>query len=230
MEKIIAESLFERNFFVNKKIKNKIMGLFTQYDDPIKELGLGNAMVIKEINKWLKDIVKEHQYSITKNLYINVYTTIDISEKDIIELPEFINFKYIGGGFYCINTGLISLRGFPRIVTGSFICTDNNLKNLINSPKKIGESLILSNNGLESLEGFPIIVNKNIMLNNNNLENLKNIPNVIYGDFYINNNPLKTLKYFPKKIYGNLYISLNEFISEEKILKICKIYNKIINI
>jgi hypothetical protein len=213
MKKIISESLFEYM-------------KFTEAGDPIKDMGIGTE---KLINDWLLNILDKNDYVLNKRkLTIDTYTTVNITENDITEFPEFIKFNHISGGFQCNNNELITLKGCPIVVSGSFICSWNNLSNLMYGPKLVQIDYMASHNKLTSLQGLGVI-KQSLDLSNNFLEDLKGIPETINGSLYIHGNPIKSLKYFPKLIIEDLEYTSSEILNENSIREICDVKGYLIN-
>lgn len=198
---------------------------FIEDSDPIHDMGIGAKPAII---KWLKKYNVKN-YKISKRIFnINVFDSVSLNDSNLYELPIYINFNHIMGGFHIKNNSLFSLRGCPYSISGSFIASNNNLINLKDGPFKVHDSYAVSNNKLESLEGISKKIGKSIYLNNNNLKNLQYIPSYINGDFYIYDNPIETLKYFPSEITGNLKFTPSEFLTKEKIKSRCKVWGHII--
>lgn len=204
MKKIVNESIYN---YMN----------FTQDGDPIDDMGIGAR---KLIENWLESQeLEDHEYTINSDLSIDVYKTVELNfYEEESQLPDFVQFNDIRGGFHCIHNNLTSMRGFPRIIRGSLMCHHNKLKTLEGGPEIVLGSYSVSRNELESLKGIPRTINENLYINHNNLKSLKDCPTIIKGDMYINDNPIKTLEYFPQEIKGNLYYSLGKFLTASTIL------------
>jgi hypothetical protein len=196
---------------------------FTNTGDPVHDMGIGIESQIKD---WLAQY-NIHQYALTKKFSINVYTSIDFSNKSIKQFPDYIKFNHIIGGFHCEHSDLISLKGGPYSVTGSFLVRYNNLKNLINGPVSVKGIYSISYNGTESLEGLAKFIEGAVYLSHNNLKSLEGVPKIIKGEFAIHDNPIKTLKYFPEEVEGDVTFSPSDIITKEKILNICKVGGEI---
>lgn len=202
---------------------------FTEDNNPIGDMGIG---IEKNIHIWLLKTcaLAKNDYSISKKDFsINTYNTVVLSGLGISELPEYINFNYVMGGFHCVHNNLISLRGMPKILSGSFIVSWNKLENLINSPDEIKGSYFASHNNISSLEGLSPIITESLSISNNNLKNLKGIPKIIKGSFFIHNNPIETLEYFPDEVEGDLYYTKTPIVNEKTIHDRCKVYGNVIN-
>jgi hypothetical protein len=208
MRKILTESLFE------------YMG-FTEEGDPVSDMGISGTAII---HQWLRDHgVKFHHYALSqRSKVINAYNTITLTGEDLSELPEYIRFNSIRGGFHIDRNNLASLRGCPIKVSGSFICSNNNLQDLVGGPEEVEGSYAASHNQLTSLQGFPSFVSEGIYLNNNRLKSLQGLPKAV-GELHIQNNPIETLKGFPKQIWGAIYYTETEILNTETISKICEV-------
>ena len=58
------------------------------------------------------------------------------------QLPDFIQFKQVGGNFLCAYSHLTSTKGFPRVVDLSFDCSSSALTSLEGMPKIINRDFI----------------------------------------------------------------------------------------
>jgi hypothetical protein len=213
--KIVKEILYENNMH------------FTEHDkDPIKSMGIGRKTTI---SKWLSDI-QISDYRLTKKFEINVYNSVFIDSRKLDELPEYIKFNHIMGGFHINKNSLRSLRGCPYSVSGSFMASNNFLTSLEHSPIIVKESYGVSYNDIESLEGLAEIIGRGIYLNNNKLKNLKYLPHLVHGDLNISKNPIETLEYFPKEVEGNLQFTPSEILTKENISSVCKVWGHLIEI
>lgn len=92
-------------------------------------------------------------YSISADGLVNVEGTVDISFKELEEIP--VSFGIVKGDFNCSNNRLISLKGAPMQVGVSFFCHQNRLTSLEGSPKTIGKAFVCSHNELTTLKGVP---------------------------------------------------------------------------
>ena len=64
---------------------------------------------------------------------------MDFPEK---QLPDFIQFKQVGGNFLCAYSHLTSTKGFPRVVDLSFDCSSSALTSLEGMPETINRDFI----------------------------------------------------------------------------------------
>ena len=106
----------------------------------------------------IEDWLKEHgirNYTINKDLTINVNGNVYLSAIDLKEFPEYIQFGVVRGDFVCRINYLTSLRGVPRIVGGNFDCADNELTSLEGAPKEVGGYFDCSHNKLTTLKEAP---------------------------------------------------------------------------
>jgi hypothetical protein len=187
---------------------------FKEGGDPISDMNIGiKKMVISWLDKY--DIPR-HLYDLSEDYKITVYTTVILSgilTED--ELPEYIQFKDIHGGFHCNNNNLISLRGMPESISGSFICKNNKISSLLYGPKYVNGDYSMTVNNLESLEGISTIINGSLWLGKNKLKSLQYCPSEIKGNLDITYNPIETLDHFPDKIHGDLYFSISDILTEK---------------
>ena len=81
---------------------------------PLDSMGLGERA---KISAWL-DQHDIEDYEINNDLSIDVLGDVNIIGLDLEELPEFINFRRIAGGFYAGGNPWKTLKGFPKRVAG----------------------------------------------------------------------------------------------------------------
>jgi hypothetical protein len=112
---------------------------FTKGDDKLSNLGVGKKVLIKD---WLEKY-NINNYIIDKDFTITVKGDVNLMNKDIEELPDFINFKTVVGKFDISQNNLSSLRGCPTHVAGSFLCdgSKNTFMTLDDAPTFIGNSI-----------------------------------------------------------------------------------------
>lgn len=181
---------------------------FTRGQDPkdAMDIGLRNT-----IESWLykMDIHKYNLIEDNEEFKINVHELINISKKNLKNIPDYINFNIVDEGFYCNDNKLTSLKGVPMHINGAFICNNNLLENLEYGPDVVNGFYVINNNKLTSLEGLPDKITT-LAINDNKLTSLKGCPDVVYGDLFCYNNKLKSLDFFPYEIRGTLFISYTE--------------------
>ena len=129
----------------------------------------------KETTKaWLESMGIQN-YTIHKDLTVDVNGDVDLSAKDLSRIP--VQFGIVKGYFTCAQNKLTSLLGSPKAVY-SFYC---------------------DNNQLTTLKYFPEKVVKNITCSFNKITDLQYLPKKIKGNFDCSNNPLlTTLKNAPQ--------------------------------
>ena len=165
---------------------------FAQDSDPIYDIGIGTPALI---NKWMEE------HNIDKDDYIiNADLTVDMKifnfhARPLKELPDFIQLNHLSDNLSCYDSGLISVKGFPKSVDGH---------------------IYLGHNKLTSIDPLPqygdII---NLMVFSNKLTSLKGCPKSIRGDFNCSKNPLlKTLDGMPIDIGGS-FICFNTGMTDE---------------
>jgi hypothetical protein len=209
---------------VKEKLYEDYMSFTKDEADPVKDMNIGLRFLIQ---KWLEQM-KVEDYKFTKRYSVNVYTSVLFNNMNLEELPDYVKFNHIVGGFHINKNNLTSLRGCPYSVTGSFVASYNKLKDLKFGPYIVKESYGVSSNELESLEGIAESIGESLYLNNNNLKTLKHIPSIIKGNLYIRNNPIETLEYFPDKVEGSVYFSPSEILTEGTIYERCKVQEYVI--
>ena len=116
-------------------------------------MGIGKRVKIEE---WLNEM-KVENYKISKDLIINVGTlqsgdVVFLEGFQLTEIPPFIQFGIVYGGFNIGKNQLTSLRGCPRKVLeteyykGNFKCHSNELKSLEFAPKEVDGTFICYDN------------------------------------------------------------------------------------
>jgi hypothetical protein len=75
----------------------------------------------KEIENWLNE-VNIHNYTIHDDLTVDVKNTLYLQTFNLKTLP--IQFNQIDGSFYCSDTNLISIKGFPKVIKGDCYCME----------------------------------------------------------------------------------------------------------
>jgi ankyrin repeat protein len=100
---------------LKKKKTNETLDFnFTRGQDPLDSMEIGEHYKIK---KWLREIgLKDTEYEILPDLKINVFTDVNLIDKNLNKLPPYIYFNEIYGGFYASENEFISLEGFPKEV------------------------------------------------------------------------------------------------------------------
>jgi len=215
--KYVKEILYEKN-----NLKNYLQ--FKEDSDPIEDMKIGAKTLI---NNWL-NLMDIKSYKLTKRNSINVYSYVLLDNKNLDNIPSYIKFNHIMGGFHINDNQITSLKGCPYSVSGSFMASINKLSSLTYGPSVVKECYGVSFNKLNSLLGISEIIGLHLYLNNNNLKNLKYIPRVILGDLVIHNNPIETIDYFPEIIHGNLTYTPSQFLNKKTILNICDVKGHLI--
>ena len=160
----------------------------------------------QQIKNWL-DEMGVVNYKIKPDLTVDVEGDVDLSSKDLKEIP--IQFGKVSESFYCYNNYLKSLKGSPQKIGGSFSCSNNYLKSLKGAPQKIGGNFSCSNNQIKSLKGAPQKVGESFSCDNNLIKSFKGAPQKVGGSFYCSNNLIKSLKGAPQKVGGSFSCSNN---------------------
>jgi len=101
---------------VRESLENKQNLEFIRNVDPLKALGVG---IVNKIEKWLEDM-SINKYKINNDLTVDIYSDLVLSNKNLVNLPEFIKFNIIYGGFYGSGNIWTNLSGFPNTVNGDF--------------------------------------------------------------------------------------------------------------
>jgi len=179
---------------------------FQKYKDPKEALGFDKKTVIED---WLKSY-NVTNYFVTRRFMIDVYSNVDLVNKDLTNLPHYIQFRKILGSFNISHNKLTSLKGCPHRVKASFYCNNNELDSLEFGPIQVEGSYLCHQNNINSLKFLPEHIN-NLSCSDNLLKTLKFIPEEIHGDLHCHNNNLISIDDFPNRIDGDLYISFAKY-------------------
>ena len=106
------------------------------------------------IEKWL-DEYSIKDYTIKDDFIIDVKGSVRLLAKNLVELPDYIQFGVVKGNFDCSSNKLTSLKGCPKEVSGFFNCSYNKLTSLEGGPVRVGNSFYCFKNNLVSLKGSP---------------------------------------------------------------------------
>ena len=87
---------------------------FKRTGDSLEDMSLGMKA---RISQWL-DMKDIEGYRIKEDFTIDVAKDVNLVGQELDELPEFINFNKIWGGFYAGGNPWQSLKGFPKIIYG----------------------------------------------------------------------------------------------------------------
>jgi hypothetical protein len=117
---------------------------FERKNDPLVSLGVGKKSLI---TKWLDDMNVKN-YIINDDYTIDVNGHVNIVNKDLKEIPYYIQFNIITLFFDCSGNYLISLKGCPMIVRSNFWCSYNNLTSLEYCPLIVEENFGCENNDI----------------------------------------------------------------------------------
>lgn len=152
---------------------------------------------IIKIEEWL-DNNGISNYSISEDLYITVYSNVNLNGKLKGDtLP--VKFKIVDGYFDISNNKLVSLLGSPQIVKKDFNCSNNNLESLFEGPHSVGD-FDCSNNNLNKLSYSPKDVKGYYNCSNNSLISIKGSPRRIEEYFKCSNNKIESLIGAPKYV------------------------------
>lgn len=144
---------------------------------------------VATIKNWL-DSMDIKNYTINKDLTINVNDSVKLSHKSLTEFPDYIQFNHIRGDFNCGYNSLTSLRGCPKIIEGSFWCQMNQLTSLEFGPSEVrGLKYDCSYNKLTTLKGSPRVIRGIFNCSYNKLTKYDG-PEEIEGDFYCQGNKI----------------------------------------
>ncbi len=122
-----------------------------------------------KIKQWLNEMGIQ-QYTINKDLTVDVNGNVNLQSKGLIEIP--IQFGFINGDFGIAYNKLDSLKGSPKKVTGYFDCCGNKLTSLEYCPKEIGGLFVFNENKIESFDYAPDSVER-LACYNDDMKTLK---------------------------------------------------------
>jgi len=101
---------------MHKIIREHIDMNFERTHDPLRDMGVG---MIAQIDIFLDKIgLEKDEYIIKDNLKIDVFGDVNLTKLGLEELPEYVDFDIIYGGFYAGGNPWQSLKGFPREISG----------------------------------------------------------------------------------------------------------------
>jgi hypothetical protein len=95
---------------------------------------------IDEIKNWLNKYGIKN-YTINDDLTVDVDDDVNLSYKELTKIE--VQFRNVGGYFYCNNNQLTSLEGCPSTVGGYFSCYNNKLTSLEGCPSSVGVVFIV---------------------------------------------------------------------------------------
>jgi hypothetical protein len=158
-------------------------------------IGIGGHEKSEEylIKTWLADIgISKYDIWKQHNHYnIDVWDNVSISNKNLDELPVYINFWRVTGIFDCSYNNLKTLRGCPTWCR-DFNCSHNELTSLEYSPTDVPRRYSCSYNKLQSLSGISV-KSYYYYVDHNLLRNLDEIKNVVADYIDCSYNKLESL-------------------------------------
>jgi len=145
---------------------------FSRNDSKLTSLGIGKMEIIK---KWLEKVgIKK--YALNDDLTIDTFDTINIGNRNIIELPSYIQFNKAHSHFIIPGNNLITLRGCPYEVNGMFGCSDNPLTSFEFCPKHISGNFGCEGTNITSFDFAPEYIGGILYINKSefDIEDIKN--------------------------------------------------------
>jgi hypothetical protein len=129
----------------------------------------------KETTKTWLDSMGIGNYTINRDLTVDVKGNVDLSAKDLTSIP--VQFGKVSGYFTCADNQLTSLLGAPKIVGDSFYCNGNLLTSFKYFPQQVADNITCSFNLVDNLDFLPQKIRGNFDCGNNpNLFTLENAP------------------------------------------------------
>lgn len=122
--------------------------------DFLKKNKAGSFYFKEIVDEWIKDNLhlnpNDYKLELIKNngreepVFEIIVFHEDVNLMDFAEeqLPDFIQFKQVGGNFLCAYSHLTSTKGFPRVVDLSFDCSSSALTSLEGMPETINRDFI----------------------------------------------------------------------------------------
>lgn len=92
--------------------------------DPIDSLGFSKKSMI--IN-WLKKYDIDN-YQINDDLTVDILGDLKLTNKNLSQFPNYLQFNIITGSCYVQNNRWRTLSGFPKVVQGDFSIHTSNIK------------------------------------------------------------------------------------------------------
>lgn len=172
------------------------------------------------LHAWLSLVVKG-KFTIQQDGTVDVIGDVDTRyaghiRYDFFSLKQLpCNFGYVSGDFKCNNSGLLTLKGSPKVVGRDFDCSFNDLKSLQHGPIDVGRDYNCSYNKITSLQHAPKEIYADFNCSHNNLLTLKYSPTYIKKSLYCRCNYLITLKHSPTRVGAFIHCDSN-FIPNSK--------------
>ena len=122
--------------------------------DFLKKNKAGSFYFKEIVDEWIKDNLhlnpNDYKLELIKNNgreepvfeIIVFHEDVNLMDFPKEQLPNFIQFKQVGGNFLCAYSHLTSTKGFPRVVDLSFDCSSSALTSLEGMPETINRDFI----------------------------------------------------------------------------------------
>ncbi len=137
------------------------------------------------------------KYTINENESIDVEGDVDLSDKNLDEIP--LNFNMVSGDFNIDGNDLTDLKGSPKSVGGSFGCAENKLESLKYGPISVGGDFYCEHNNLLGLTYCPKSIGGNIHCSSNSLIDFIGIPEYFNNFLFVDDNPVYSIY----KLFGD---------------------------
>jgi hypothetical protein len=111
--------------------------------DPKDVLGIGPRYIIE---RWLDEMSIIDRCVINNDMTIDCINYVRLANRNLVKLPDYIQFNIAESHFDVSENKLISLRGCPYIVKGFFACNHNKLTSLEGCPKEVNETFFCGYN------------------------------------------------------------------------------------
>jgi hypothetical protein len=191
--------------------------------EPMKSMDLGKGHLIKnDIETWLNNMGITG-YTINDDLTIDIKGCVDLSNKGLEIVPEYIRFREVTGWFVCYRNKLKTLEFLPPVLGDALNCSYNRLVSLEGCPQTLNSFFDCSHNRLTSLKGGPRTIKNRkgyapgynrpagfYDCSYNRLTSLDYGPLNVDDNFLCNKNKIKTLKGLPAAIGGHFNCRNNE--------------------
>ena len=116
-------------------------------------------------DQWFMDLIKtfcekhhlkEDDYTINKDMSVDVYQSIQLETEELIDNKIPFKFNKVDGDFRISDTPLVSLENSPEEVTGTYMVTFSDIETLEGGPRIVGKNFNVDwNKMLATLDGSP---------------------------------------------------------------------------
>lgn len=143
------------------------------------------------------------KYSRRADGFLEVAGSIDLSRKDLKDIPDLANVIVLQD-FMCDMNELTSLAHVPRFIGGTASFANNFLQTIAGGPEFVGGHYIISGNSVADLRGGPLYVGANYYAQQMSfVETLAGITGQIVGELHLKESrKIKHFEHAPKNTAG----------------------------